>query len=222
MRTVTRDGICWSVSEPAKNATWSFWSEFEDKSWEQETLDVVDRCVTEGSTMIDIGLWAAPVAMWAAGRHNASVLGVEPDPVALDYAHLNVLANHMDDRITIVDGAISNYTGVTHIKAHEFGWGSTMTQLSTEGREVKCWTLPDLFEAYEINPDSVSLVKMDTEGAESLILEEGAPFLASLGIPLFVSMHEPWWSQPVQESWFAGYSQIEGSMVAFDSMLCLP
>lgn len=220
MRQVTRDGISWTVSEPAKNAEWSFWNEFESAIWEQETLDVVDRFVTEGSTLVDIGAWAAPIAMWAADRRNARVIAVEPDPVALDYANLNVFANRMDDRITIVDGAVAAHTGVTHIRPHEFGWGSTMTQLSDDGREVTCWTLPDLFAEFDI--ENVSLVKMDTEGAEAVILPTAIPFLVERGIPLYVSLHEPWWSQPVLREWFDAFSDVQGSCGWFNSLLCIP
>lgn len=222
MRTVTRDGICWFVSEPSKTGPWYFWSEFEQRIWEQETLDIVDRFVTDGSTMIDVGSFIAPIAMWAADRHDARVISVEPDPVALDYAYLNVLSNHLEDRITVVDGAISDHTGTTHIAPHEFGWGSTMTQVSGDGLEVDCWTLPDLFTCHDVDPADVSLVKIDVEGHECVLLEHVAPFLASHNIPLFVSAHEPWWTRQVDMDWFSGYSHFEGNLQWFNSLLCLP
>jgi len=222
MRQVSRDGIRWQVSEPAKNSEWSFWNEFEAAIWEQETLDVVDRFVTDGSTFIDVGCWAAPIAMWAASRHDCNVIAIEPDPVALDYANLNVLANGMYDRITIVDGAIAGHTGTTHIAPHEFGWGSTMTQLAAEGREITCWKLPDLLHGMGVDLDTISLVKVDVEGAEALFLEELAPFLASHEIPLFVSMHEPWWPQPVLREWLDCYSEVQGNFGWFNSLTCLP
>lgn len=222
MRTVERDGIKWCVSEPAKNSEWSFWNEFEAAIWEQETLDVVDRFVTDGSTLCDIGAWAAPIAMWAADRHNANVIAVEPDPVALDYANLNVLTNHMDDRITILDGAIAGHTGKTHIAPHEYGWGSTMTRLCDDGREVNCWTLPDLLDDVGVDVSQISLVKLDTEGAESVILPHLIPFVLEHQIPLFVSLHEPWWIQPVERSWFDGFSSVEGNFGWFNSLTCVP
>lgn len=223
MRTVERDGIKWRVSEPSKNGPWFFWSEFEQKIWEQETLDVVDRFVTDRSTMIDVGAFIAPIAMWAADRYNANVIAIEPDPVALDYANLNVLANGMYDRITIVDGAIADSTGTTHIRAHEFGWGSTMTQLSgDEGREINCWTLPDLLDDMGVDPSTISLVKLDTEGAEAVILPHLIPFLLEHRIPLFVSLHEPWWIQPVLREWFDGFSSVEGNFGWFNSLTCSP
>jgi FkbM family methyltransferase len=216
MREVTRGGAHWIVSEPSKSE-YSFWTEFENGTWEQETLDIVDRFVTPNSTFLDIGAWTGPLSMWAA-RLGAQAIAIEPDPVAVDYLNLHVAMNGAD--ITIIDGAISDHTGTTHIQPHEFGWGSTMTQLSDTGREVQCWTLPDLFDWYDI--ENVSLAKMDIEGGESIVLEHAAPFLAGLGIPLFVSMHEPWWSRPVERSWFDGYSEIQGELHGWQSVLALP
>ena len=95
-----------------------------------------------------------------------------------------------------------------------------MTRLAAEGTPVSCWSLVDLFDALEL--DDVSLVKLDVEGAEALILEEGAPFLASLGIPLLVAMHEPWWDRIVDPAWFADYTSIEGNIGGWGHVLALP
>lgn len=219
MREVNRDGVRWQVSEPAKNGPWSFWTEFETIEWEQYTLDVVDRFVTENSTFIDLGAWTGPVSMWAADRHNARVIAVEPDPVANDYLNLHVAINKFD-RITIVDGAIANHTGTTHLAPHEFGWGSTMSRLSDAGREVACWSISDLFDEYKI--ENVSLVKIDIEGGEALILETVGPFLAERKIPMVVAMHQPWWSRGIDPEWLAGFDLGGIPLNGWHSVLCIP
>lgn len=220
MRQVARDGVHWSVSEPAKNTEWSFWTDFESGGWEQGTLDRVDQFVHDGSTMIDIGAWAGPVTMWAADRHNARVIAVEPDPVALDYLYLHVFANHFDDRVTVVEGAMANESGNVRVAAPELGWGSTMTKVAKFGREVQSWSIQDLFAEY--NATNVSLVKIDIEGYEAEILETVGPFLAERGIPMIVAMHEPWWPRPIDEGWLSGFDLGGIPICGWRSLLCIP
>lgn len=216
MRNVIRQGVAWRVAEPHVGG-YEFWDDWEMAGWEQHTLDVVDRYVTKGSTMVDIGGWIGPVALWAANR-GAHVISVEPDPVALKYLRANVLANKAN--VTIFRGAISDDTGMAHISPDVTGWGSSMTKVAVTGTEVPCLTLPDLFDVYDI--EDCSLVKMDIEGYESVVLEHVAPFLASLEIPLLVAMHQPWWSRPVEKSWFKGFSSLEGNLGGWEQALAIP
>ena len=218
MREVVRDSCHWQVSEPAKNGDWSFWDEFMTLPWEPWTLDMVDRFVTDESTFVDIGAWAGPVSMWAADRHDARVIAVEPDPVANDYLNLHKYANGFD-KIEIVDGALANETGTAFIAPHEFGWGSTMSRLSDAGREVACWNIADLFEQYDV--EDCSLLKMDIEGAESIVLETVGPFCAERGIPMIVAIHQPWWHRTLEPGWLSGF-HIEGELAEWQSVLCTP
>ena len=215
-REITRHGVTWQVVEPHVGG-FEFWNDWERANWEQDTLDIVDRFVTPNSTFVDVGAWIGPVTLWA-DRIAARVIAIEPDPLALKHLQQNVAANATGT--TIVAGAISHRTGTCHIAAHEDGWGSSMTHLANEGTEVPCWTLPDLFDTYSL--ENVSLVKMDIEGGESIVLEHAAPFLAEKKIPLLVAMHEPWWSRPVERSWFDGFRNVEGECSGWHSVLAEP
>lgn len=216
MREVTRGGVTWEVDEPSVGG-YQFWNDWENAGWEQSTLDVLDQFVTPESTFVDIGAWIGPVSLWAS--HLAKrVISVEPDPVALRYLRKNAKANKAP--IKVIPAAISNHTGYEFITASDDGWGSSMTRLTPTGKQVSCWTLPDLFEKHKI--ENVSLVKMDIEGAESLVLEQIAPFLASQEIPLLVAMHEPWWERQIERSWFGGYSDVIGSLNGWGQVLAIP
>ena len=199
MRNVTRHHVTWNVDAPIV-AGYDFWQAWED-GWEQDTLDTLNQFVTRGSMMVDIGAYFGPLSLWA--HHlGAHVVAIEPDPVAFPYLCINVKANAPD--ITTVCAAISDHTGTCQIAPHSDGWGSSMTHLSSHGDTVMCYTLPDLFDTYRIK--HVSLVKMDIEGGEAVVLEHAAPFLAKLGIPLLVAMHQPWWNRPVDPAWLSGPS----------------
>ena len=196
---------------------WKFWDDWERADFEPATLRVVDEFVTPESTFVDIGAWTGPVSLWAA-RLGARVVAVEPDPAAIIVLHKNTAANY--PAIEIFEGALNDYSGSCHIEPHVDGWGSSMTHLSPEGHEVPCLTMSDLFAHYEIQ--NCTLVKMDIEGAESVVLEHTAPFLAKLGIPLLVAMHQPWWSRPVESAWFDGYSEITGRIGDWNQVLAIP
>ncbi len=195
---------------------WVFWDAWE-RGWEEETLGVVDRYAAAGRTVVDIGAWIGPISLWAAHR-GADVVAVEPDPVALPYLRQNVLANAAN--VTIVAGAIANEDGTARIASEE-PWGSSTTRLAESGLEVPGWTLASLFDRFELH-GSVALVKMDIEGGEATVLETVAPFLARCGVPLLVSMHEPWWPRAIDSAWFSGYASIEGELGGWGQVLALP
>ena len=219
MRHVTCHDVDWNVEDidiPGK-PDFRFWDSWERGEFEPETLAAVDKFVTPGSTVVDVGAWIGNVSLWAA-RLAGHVIAVEPDPAAASVLRRNTAANYAT--ITVFEGAISDTTGTCFIEAHSDGWGSSMTHMAAAGTEVPCLTMPDLFDIYDI--DDCSLVKMDVEGGEAVILERAAPFLASLGIPLLCAMHQPWWSRPVERAWLEDYSYIIGECDGWNSVLCLP
>ena len=222
IRDVTWGGVHWQVDEPILPdrvpSDWNFWDHWEAGEFEPDTLETIDRLVKPGSTFLDCGAWLGNVSMWAA-RLNAHVIAVEPDPIAAVFLRTNIDAN-FPNRIEVFEGAVNSYTGTCHLLEHPQGWGSSMTRLGDEGLEVPCLTLPDLFDLFDIT--DCSLVKMDIEGGEAEVLENGAPFLAGLGIPLLVGMHQPWWSRQVEQSWFSGYSEVVGTIGAWNQVLALP
>lgn len=219
MRTVTWGDVRWDVEDisiPA-HPDYHFWDHWQKGEFEPETLQIIDRFVTPGSTFIDVGAWLGNVSLWAERLH-AHVVAIEPDPVAATVLLKNIAMNNAN--ISVFEGAISNTTGTCYIEPHSDGWGSSMTHLAEDGLEVPCLTLSDLFDIYDI--ENCSLVKMDCEGAESIILEHGASFLAEMGVPLLVAMHEPWWSKVVDREWFAGYRSVEGDIGGWGHVLALP
>jgi len=216
MRRVTRGDTSWRVVEPHVG-NYEFWNDWESGEWEPFTLDVVSEYARPGTTIIDCGSWIGPISLWAASQ-GAHVLAIEPDPLARRYLNINVRLNKAD--VDIFGGAISDHTGVCNIQAHADGWGSSMTRVMPEGTEVPCLTMPDLFDIFDV--ENCSLVKVDVEGFESVILEHMAPFLADLKIPMLVAMHEPWWTKPVLPEWFKSYSSIDGQIAGWGQILALP
>ncbi len=217
---VTNRGVDWNVAAPmmADEPGYRFWDIWEQNNVDPYTLGIIEKYAKPGTTVVDCGAWIGPMSMWAA-HCGARVVAVEPDPLAQEFLHYNVLNNDLN--VEIFDGAVGSYTGTTYIAADAAGWGSSMSRISDSiGNEVACLTLPDLFDIYDI--DNCSLVKMDIEGFECKVLETAAPFLAGLRTPLLVAMHQPWWSNDVQREWFSDFSYVIGECGGFNDVLAIP
>lgn len=217
IRQVSGRGVNWTVSAPVIDG-WNIWDAWDQEVVDPYTLDIIAKYAKPGATIIDAGAYVGTMSLWAA-HCGARVIAIEPDPLAQEFLHYNVLSNDMS--VEVFDGAISSYTGTTYIAADVAGWGTSMSRISESvGREVACLTMQDLFDIYDV--EECALVKLDVEGAECDILETAAPFLASHGVPLLVAMHQPWWTRNVRREWFSDFSYIVGEIGAWNDVLAIP
>lgn len=206
----------------------TYWDAYDLGEWEPTTHAYIDQYVTPGSTYIDIGAWIGPTVLWAAPLAGR-VIAIEPDPNA--YVSLAANTTHLTN-VEIYPYAVGPTTGTGLISAHiQGGFGSSMSHLvgptpsgdhdDEHGVEVSTWTLPDLFTTFHLT--DVSLVKMDIEGSEALCLDSIGPWLADQGIPLLVSLHPNWYSQPLDPAWSSHFSTLEGGNGQPDQpILCIP
>lgn len=184
---VTRDGDTFDVLE--LNDEWDFWGKRFSTDWEPETKAVIERFV-DGGTFVDIGAWVGPVSLWAA-KQGATVAAVEADAEAFEH-----LAHNLDPYdATAYHLAISDHDGTAQF-GQRTGWNDSMSALVGVGDtfdpvEVPCLTVESFFDLHVTG--DVQLIKMDIEGGEGLVLPQAEPFLRSLGVPLYVSLHPQWW-----------------------------
>lgn len=207
---------------------WAFWDDYDAGRWERATHACIRNLVTPGSTFVDIGAWIGPVTLWAVPL-AARVVAVEPDPVARACLVANTAAC---TNVTVVGDAVGPETGAGAFVAHREGFGSSMSRLAAGVQLDDVWdldvtetvatvTVPDLFEREQVS--DCSLVKLDIEGSEADILDSVCPFLVGLGVPLLVSMHEPWWSRSIEASWFEGFDlELFGEWGPFGTLLATP
>ena len=225
MREVTRRGKTWNVEYP-DDSNW-FWGAWEADEWESDTLEILQEFITSGSTFVDIGAWIGPISMWAVECGATNILALEPDPSARNTLIRNFNANlehrSPEVRYNIYPIAISDRNGIDHLAPHR-GWGSSMSFLTLpdnpEAVPVPSLTIDRLWWTLN-DPQNVSLVKMDIEGAESRVLESVSPFLAERGIPMVVSLHPQWYTKPFDPSWYAGYGTVLENMGVLQDMTIL-
>jgi FkbM family methyltransferase len=156
-------------------------------AWERQERTVLRAAVRPGTTVIDIGanigfytcLFAASVG--ETGR----VIAFEPTPSTLVLLRDNVTRNGLAN-VQIEEVALSDREGTATFHVFPAG-GDAYNSLvassaygTTAAQEVTVRTrrLDDYLD--RIDPGSVSAVKMDVEGAESLVIDGGRAFLGRL------------------------------------------
>lgn len=69
----------------------------------QLCIELLEACLCPGDTVVDVGTGSGIVAIVAAKLGAAHVYAVETDPVACANARENVLANAVQERITVIE-----------------------------------------------------------------------------------------------------------------------
>lgn len=122
---------------------------------------------------------------------NSKIICIEPDPRNLELLRENIEANHLNDRVEILPGAVTGEEGKTLI---EVGGASNLNriidknQISKNSLEVKAFSLDSIYNNHGI----FDCLRMDVEGAESIILSKNSKnFLKSMPIQsnIFMEVH---------------------------------
>jgi FkbM family methyltransferase len=173
--------------------TLGYWSnsklaeEIYANAFERDERRILDALVREGSTVIDIGanigfytcLFAAAVG--PRGR----VLAFEPTPVTFAALQENVRRNGFGN-VEVQEVALSDRAGTATFHVfpqgadayNSLGASTAWGTVSAEEVTVRTAPLDELLAA--IPPASISVVKIDVEGAEALVLSGGSRFFERL------------------------------------------
>jgi FkbM family methyltransferase len=124
----------------------------------------------EGGLMVDVGANAGYFScIWAALNLHNEVYSFEPSPRNLSMLRQNVSALPNPQRVHIVEQAASKETGTLSFDIgpeDQSGWGGFSNSASARTIHVQTGRLDDL-----IPPNTnVSLLKIDTEGADTWVL----------------------------------------------------
>lgn len=126
--------------------------------------------VRQGDVVLDAGANIGDFTVKAARAAGSSgrVVAVEPNPEMLPYLRKNIELNQLEN-VTIVESALSDSKGHARIS----GVGGSATILNEEIQhtlEVETTTIDDLVQ--ELALPSISVMKMDIEGAEAVALPD--------------------------------------------------
>lgn len=163
-----------------------FWGLYHSGRWEPETRQLIRDVLRPGSLFVDIGAWIGPTVLWAL-ETGATVVAVEPDPIAWPELRTQVQASGMSERVEIHNCAIGPQTGPGWLQINPKAggaYGDSMSRLADSGAPVDVRTLSDVLDGRR--PD---LVKIDIEGGEVVLWGTLVPWLAAQATPLQMSCH---------------------------------
>ena len=182
-RTIILRGRQFTVDEDESCIHQLFWDEVENGHWEPYTFDAVDKYLSAGGVLLDVGAWLGAVSLYAAAG-GAQCHAIEPDPVAYEMFWRNVRANP-EFKIVASTGAIADRAGTLRLGSVD-GLGSSMTSVHSESGcfDVPCGTLSD----FARNMQRVDMVKIDVEGAEAFVLADVA-FFESFRPTVLITLH---------------------------------
>ena len=166
------------VSTP--NSVLAFWQLLGTGNWELLTFRVYNSVLaTKPGVVIDFGSWIGPTVLTAAHAPSTRVYGFEVDPVAFTQLALNVALNaDVAAKTSVFFMGISGEAKVVEFSsgACTKGMGDSCSSaiatslVPTNKWSVQTMPLAAFVAAEGIRLEDISLIKVDTEGAELFIL----------------------------------------------------
>lgn len=183
------------------------WFSTRYESWEKDTFHILEHYKNHKEGIyIDIGAWIGPTVLYSANIYK-KVVAIEPDPVALLRLKQNINANTFDN-ITLVEKGLSSKNGVSEFGGNGALGNSESTlliankedYLSYDGRHtqrhkhdeivtIETITIEHLINEVNINPEHISLIKMDIEGGEKIVVPSLVDFLRKYKPVFYISLH---------------------------------
>jgi len=175
--------------------------------WEQDTFHILEHYKERKQSLyIDIGAWIGPTVLYSANIYK-KIIAIEPDPVALERLKINMRANRFTN-ISLVEKGLSSVNGTSKFGGNGDLGNSESTlliankedYLSYPGRHttahkhdqvvtINTITIETIIEEHNINPDDISLIKMDIEGGEKIVIPALIPFLKKHKPAFYLSLH---------------------------------
>jgi FkbM family methyltransferase len=170
-------------------------------NWEQNTFKIFDRYLKSDKIFIDIGGWIGTTCIYGS-RKSKKVYVVEADKESYNDMIKNSLANN--DNIIGINKAIYNKDGVDIMfgknkNLENSRMNDSTSQIYDEDDNVEnCYkiktiTIESIINEYKIDPNNISLIKVDIEGGEEYILEDLYNIYTKYKIPMYISFHYTWW-----------------------------
>jgi FkbM family methyltransferase len=164
-------------------------------NWESYTFDIIDKFTNKDKIYIDIGAWIGPTVLYASTL-SKNVFCFEPDPIALKRLKDNIDCNKINN-ICVIDKCLSDKIETTKFGGRGPLGNSASTMLLSEHSNkndvvtVQCITFEKFISDNNINLHDISLIKMDIEGGEKIVIPSMMSYFKkhNIKIPLYISLH---------------------------------
>jgi FkbM family methyltransferase len=149
---------------------------------------------TRGTTFLDVGANIGQTTLAALQAGFGSVVAFEPVAETFKLLRANVALNEADERVQTVHVGLSDRSGREHILLTPQRLGSSRLPADenpgaeVDREEVRLARLDDLVAEGVIDPASIGLLWVDTEGHEVNVLR-GAEQTLAQGVPVVVELN---------------------------------
>jgi len=165
-----------------------FWNQVSGGQWEPETFRYFLKYLDKNHSYVDIGAWIGPTVMYGC-QLSKFCYAIEPDPVAFGVLKANIALNHFAN-VSIHEVAIADVDGELEMASPNTSLGDSCTSFLFRGKyavRVSAMTLHRFFELNKIT--DCNFLKIDTEGAEILILPSSRELLNELRPTIYLGLH---------------------------------
>lgn len=148
--------------------------------WEPTETYWIGRMLEPGDTFVDVGANVGYFTLLAGSivGDEGHVYSFEPDPIAFSYLEKNVRLNGLEN-VTLVQKAASNERGTLQLFIAAENKGDHRIYQTEEGRSAIDVEAISLDEYFADAMGSLDVVKIDTQGAEGVILDGMTKTLAA-------------------------------------------
>ena len=165
--------------------------------YELTTIRLMKRVLKPGDHFVDAGANIGYLSLYAAkyvGK-NGLVDAIEPEPSNFVRLESHLKLNHLSDRVTCHECALSDHQGKVTLYRwpendphHNHGCTSLFTDHSETANpiSVPCTTLDELLDG-----KIPKLIKMDVEGAEPMMVDGMAKTLSAKNPPILIGELNP-------------------------------
>jgi FkbM family methyltransferase len=192
-RRVAKGGVEFAVASGERADHDVFWDQYGTPAWEPETVAVLEAFARPGVRIVDVGGWIGPTVLLAASL-GASVLAIEPDPVAAAALRRNVALNpELADRVTVLEAALAACDGHAVLVSPSPDGGDSLSHLAAVrdddawSCEVRTLSVATLLESPEAR--EAEFFKLDAEAAEYTIVPALREHIAAARPSLYIATH---------------------------------
>lgn len=126
-----------------------------------KTLDELESPITALDIGANVGIWTV---LLASHPKVNRVIAFEPSPSNLSFLRHNISVNGVENKVTIVEAAVSDTTGTAFFSSE--GSGATMRLAESGSFSVSTVTVDE-----KTQNEKIGLIKIDVEGFEPAVLD---------------------------------------------------
>lgn len=170
-----------------------FWNEYDSKGWEPETYDTYKNYLTKNTTYIDVGTWVGCTMFFAAEIGVNKIYGIEANDKSYEISKNNCGFNKLTKNAIISHLCITDKDNdIVSFGSTNGGETSSASSLRGNQFKVKTTKLITYLKNNKIINDDL-FIKIDIEGAESLIIEDLKELSNKKDLVIYLSFHPPFW-----------------------------